>query len=53
MKANKETDLPPKSSSPTEIAQQVQQALKQSGNRSNAAGAFVLDGDTIKPGASK
>ncbi|KZN69451.1 hypothetical protein [Pseudoalteromonas luteoviolacea] len=53
MKANKEHDLPPKPSSPTEIAQQVQHALKQNGNRSNAAGAFVLDGDTIKPGASK
>ncbi|ESP95068.1 MULTISPECIES: hypothetical protein [Pseudoalteromonas] len=50
MKDDKPT---PKKHSPTEIANQVQQALKQNGNRSNAAGAFVLDGDTIKPGASK
>ncbi|MBQ4814255.1 hypothetical protein J8M20_23005 [Pseudoalteromonas luteoviolacea] len=53
MKVNKAPEQPQKPNSPTEIAQQVQQALKQNGNRSNAAGAFVLDGDTIKPGASK
>ncbi|WP_160290476.1 hypothetical protein [Pseudoalteromonas luteoviolacea] len=45
-------DKQPKKLSPSQIANQVQQALKQNGNRSHAAGAFVLDGDTVKPGAS-